>query len=100
MSKPILIVVVVVDIDVVFVKNMLGQKNLVKKIHVQKNFKQKIVGSKRVRSRKVMVQKDVFRKIKVQKNFRSKKILGPKIFGYKNFLALKIWDLPLKFGQN
>jgi len=31
-SKPILIVVVVVDIDVVFVKNMLGpKKNLVKK---------------------------------------------------------------------
>ena len=37
MSKPILIVVVVVDIDVVFVKNMLGPKKIwLKKIHVQK----------------------------------------------------------------
>ena len=34
------------------------------------------------------------------KKFRSKKILGPKILGYKNFLALKIWIPPLKFGQN
>ena len=35
--KPILIVVVVVDIDVVFLKNMLGPKNIwLKKIHVQK----------------------------------------------------------------
>ena len=72
-SKPILIVVVVVDIDVVFVKNMLGSKEIwLKKIQVQKNFGQKILGQKRVRSRKVVVQKNVVQKIKVQKNFGSR----------------------------
>ena len=36
-SKPILIVVVVVDIDIVFLKNMAGPKKIwLKKIHVQK----------------------------------------------------------------
>ena len=49
----------------------------------------KLFGSKRVRLKKVVVQKDFVQKIKVQKNF-----------GYKNFLAFKIWDLLLKFGQN
>ena len=82
MSKPILIAVVVVDMDVVFVKNMLGPKKVwLEKIHVQRNFRQKIFGSKRVGSRKVVVQKNVVQKIKVQKNFGSKKILGPKDFG-------------------
>ena len=41
-SKPILIVVVVVDIDVVFVKNLLGPKEIwLKKIHVQKTLGKK-----------------------------------------------------------
>ena len=58
-SKPILIVVVVVDIDVVFAKNMLCPKEIwLKKIHVQKNFRQKNFGSKRVRSKKVVVKKN------------------------------------------
>ena len=44
-SKPILIVVVVVVIDVVFVKKMLGpNKCWFQKIHVKKNFRQKILG--------------------------------------------------------
>ena len=47
MSKPILIMVVVVDIDVVFVKDMLGPKEIwLKKILVQKNFGQKNLGQK------------------------------------------------------
>ena len=46
-SKPISIVVAVVDIDVVFVKNMLGPKEIwLRKINVQKNFGQKILGKK------------------------------------------------------
>ena len=45
-SKPILIVVVVVDIYVVFLQNMLGPKKIcLKKIHVPKNFRQNIFGS-------------------------------------------------------
>ena len=44
-SKPILIVVVVVVIDVVFVKKILGpNKCWFKKIHVQKTFRQKKFG--------------------------------------------------------
>ena len=75
-SKPMLIVVVVVVIDVVFVKKILGPKKFwLKNIHVQKMF-----GSKRVRFKKVVVQK-----IKVQK---------------RKFKSKKIWDLTLKFGQN
>ena len=47
MSKPISIVVVVVDIDVVFVKNMLGPKKIwLKKIHVQKTLGKKNLGQK------------------------------------------------------
>ena len=81
MSKPILIVVVVVVIDVVFDKKILGpNKCWFKKILVQKNFRQKKVGSKRVRSKKVVVKKNVAQKI------RFKNILGPKKFGYKIFL--------------
>ena len=81
-SKPILVVVVVVVIDVAFVKKMLGPKKILfKKIHVQKNFRKKNFGSKRVRSKKIVVQKNVVQKIKVQKNFGSKKILGPRNFG-------------------
>ena len=69
-SKPMLIVVVVVVIDVVFVKKILGPKKFwLKNIHVQKNF-----GSKRVRSKKVVVQTNVVKKFEVQKNFGSKKI--------------------------
>ena len=46
-SKPILIVVVVVEIDVVFVKNILGPKKIwLKKIHVQKYFWPKILVKK------------------------------------------------------
>ena len=90
MSKPILIVVVVVNLDVVFVKNMLGQKEIwLKKIHVQNNFGQKILGQKELGPEELC-----------SKKLRFKKILGPKNFGYKNFLPLKIWDLTLKFGQN
>ena len=86
--------VVVVVIDVVFVKkNVRSKKNLVEKIHVQKNFRQKIFGSKRVWSRKVVVQKNVVQNFKTQKNFGPKKNLSPKNFGYKIFwkkyLALK-----------
>ena len=82
-SKPILIVVVDVVIDVVFVKQMSCPKKIwLKNIRVQKNF-----GSKRVRSKKVVVQTNVVQKIKVQKNFGSKKISGPKKFGHKNFLS-------------
>ena len=47
-SKPMLIVVVVVVIDVVFVKKNLGQKEFwLKKIPVQKTFRQKIVWVKK-----------------------------------------------------
>ena len=75
MSKPILIVVVVVDIDVVFLKNMLGPKKIwLKKIHVQKNFRQKSFGSKRVRSKKVVFQKNLSKKL------RFNKIWGPNKF--------------------
>ena len=74
MSKPILVVVVV--IDVVFVKKNVGPRKFwLKKIHVQENF-----GSKRVGSKKIVVQKNVVQKSKVQKNFGSKQILGPKNF--------------------
>ena len=74
-SKPILIVVVVVVIDVVFVKKMLGSnKCWFKIIHVQKNFRQKFFGSKIVRSKKVMVQKKC-----CPKKIRFKNILGLKI---------------------
>ena len=56
----------VIDIDVVFVKNMLGPKEIwLKKIHVQKNFKQKIFWSKRVRSKKFVVRTNVVKKIEV-----------------------------------
>ena len=74
----------VVDIDVVFVKNMLGPKEIwLKKIHVQKNF-----GSKRVRSRNVVVQK-----IKVQKNLGSKKFWIQKFFASKNLVPnFKVWS--------
>ena len=41
-SKPILIVVVVVDIDVVFVKNMLGPKE----IWLKKSMSKKTLGKK------------------------------------------------------
>ena len=58
-SKPMLIVVVVVVIDVVFVKKILGPKK----------FWLKIFGSKRVRSKKVVVQTNVVKKFEVQKNF-------------------------------
>merc|ERR1711954_184597 len=89
-SKPILIVVVVDDIDVVFVKIMLGPKEIwLKKIHVQNNFGQRILGQKELGPEKLW-----------SKKLRFKKIWGPKIFGDKNFLLLKIWDLTLKFGQN
>ena len=55
-SKPMLIVVVVVVIDVVFLKKILGPKKFwLKNIHVQKKLKQKIFGSKRVWSKKVVV---------------------------------------------
>ena len=82
MSEPILIVVVVMD--VVFVKeNVRSKKILVRKIHVQINFRQNIFGSKRFRSKKVVVQK-----IMVQKNLGSKKILV-KISGSKNLSKKK-----------
>ena len=82
--------VVVVDSDVVFVKNMLGPKEIwLKTIHVQKNFGQKILG-----------QKDLCPEKLCSKKLRFKKILGPKNFGYNIFLHLQIWDLTLKFGQN
>ena len=54
MSKPILIVVVVVDIDVVFLKNMSGPKKIwLKKIHVQKNFRQKFLDQKELGPKKM-----------------------------------------------
>ena len=69
-----LIVVVVVVIHVVFVKNMLGmlgpKKFWLKKNPCPKKLKQTIFGSKRVRSKKVVVQKNVVQK--VQKYFWSK----------------------------
>ena len=77
--KPILIVVVVVDIDVVFLKNMLGQKQ---------------IWLKKSMSNKLQAKKFWVKKSQVQKS------CGPKNFGYKNFLPLKIWNLTLKFGQN
>ena len=83
MSKPILIVVVVVvvNIDVVFVKNMLGPKEiLLKKNPCPKKLEAKKFWSKRVRSRKVVVQK------KLSKKLRFKNILGPKNFGYKTLV--------------
>ena len=50
---------------------------------------QKELGPEKLRSKK-----------KLSKKLRFKNIWGPKNFEYKNFLTLKIWDLPLKFGQN
>ena len=58
MSKPILIVVVVV-IDVVFVKIMLGPKEFwLKIIHIKKNCS----GQKELSPKKVVVQKNVTKK--------------------------------------
>ena len=60
MSKPILIVVVVVNLHVVFVKNMLGQKEIwLKKIHVQKNFRQKILDQKELGPEKLWSKKKI-----------------------------------------
>ena len=57
---------------------------------MSKNFKQKIFGSKRVRSKKVVVQKNVVPKIKVQKNFGSNKIFDPEILGPRKFWVQKM----------
>ena len=81
--------VVVDDIDV-FVKIMLGPEEIwLKKIHVQNNFGQRILGQKELGPEKLW-----------SKKLRFNKILRPKHFGYKKFLPLKIWDITLKFGQN
>ena len=100
MSKPILMVGVVV-IDVVFVKKKLGQKKIwFKKIHVQINFRQNIFGSKRVRSKNVVVQKLMLsKKLRLKKCWVQKNV-GSKKFWIQKFLSLEIWDLPLKSGQN
>ena len=51
-SKPMKVVVVVVDI---FVKTKLGPKEIwLKKIHVQKNFGQKFLGQKELSNYKVL----------------------------------------------
>ena len=73
LSKPILIVVVVVVIDVVFVKKMLGPKN----------FRQTFFGSNRVRSKKVVVQKNFGSKKFCPKNYGSKKFWVQKKFGFE-----------------
>ena len=74
-SKPILIVVLVV-IDVVFVKTMLGPKKFwLKKIHIQKNCSgQKELSPKKLWSKKMLTKK-----------LRFKKILGPNNVAYKKF---------------
>ena len=58
-SKPILIVVGVVVIDVVFVKKMLGPKKFwLKKIHIQKNCSgQKELSPKKLWSKKMLTKK-------------------------------------------
>ena len=57
-SKPMLIVVVVVVIDVVFVKKMLGPKKFwLKNIPVQKNFSKKILGQKELGTKKLWSKK-------------------------------------------
>ena len=81
MSKPILIVVVVDDIDVVFVKIMLGPKEIwLKKIHVQNNFGQRILGQKELGPEKLW-----------SKKLRFKKIWGPKKFWVQKNFGKKIW---------
>ena len=59
MSKPILIVVVVIVIDVVFVKKILGPKKIwSKKIHIQKNCSgQKELSPKKLWSKKMLTKK-------------------------------------------
>ena len=69
---------------------MVPKKFWLKNIHIQKKLEQKIFGSKRVRSKKVVVQTNVVKKIEVQKNFGFKKILGPKNLDTKMF-GNKIW---------
>ena len=63
---------------------------MLKKYPCPKKPKHKIFGSKRVRSKKVVVQTNVIKKIEVQKNFGSKKILGSKNLDTKMF-GSKIW---------
>ena len=93
-SKPILIVVVVVVIDVVFVKKNVWPKKFCFK--VQKRFRQKKIGSRRVRSKKIVVQKNFVQKIKDQKNFVSKKILCPKKFRVQKILDAKIFGKQIR----
>ena len=84
-SKPMLIVAVVVVIDVVFVKKILGPKKFwLKNIHVQKNLSKKFLGQKELGPKKL------WSKQMLSRNLRFKKILGPKYLDTKMF-GNKIW---------
>ena len=74
----------------------------------------KIILGKKNRSKTLWSKKNVVQKIKVQRNLGPKKVLVQTNFGSKKFWVQKflekisgskksqkkIWDLPLKFGQN
>ena len=81
-SKPMFIVVVVVVIEVVFVKKILGPKKFwLKNICVQKTLGQKELGPKKLWSKQMLSKKLRFKKILGPKQFLVQEILGTKILG-------------------